>query len=90
MTVQLLVQDVHLDVVSVIAAIGKRVVIDIIEIEKEKEQEKENVIVVIANETGNVNEEKEKEQFVRENVNVTDAGKEKEMKNHLEEGNFYY
>jgi len=86
-TVQLLVQDDHLDVVSVITAIEKRVVIDIIEIEKGKEQEKENVIAVIVNETGNVNEEKEKEQFVRENVNVKDAGKEKEKRNHhLEEG----
>lgn len=88
MTVQLLDQDVHLDVVSVIVTIGKRVVIDITEIEKEKEPEKENVIAEIANEKGNVNEEKEIEQFVKENVNVIDAGKEKGMKNHhLEDGN---
>lgn len=88
MTVQLLDQDVHRDVVSAIVATGKRVVIDITEIEKEKEQGKENVIVVIVNENENVNEEKETERFVKENVNVIDAGKEKGMKNrHLEDGN---
>lgn len=88
MTVQLLDQDAHLDGVSAIVAIEKRVATDITEIGKEKEPEKENVIAVIANEKGNVNEEKEIEQFVKGNVNVIDVGKEKEMKNHhLEDGN---
>lgn len=81
--VHLPVQDVHLDVVSAVADIVKKVVIVIIEIEKGKEQEKENVIAVIVN----VNVEKGIEQFVKENENVTDADKEREKTSHLEEGN---
>jgi len=82
--VHLLDQGVHLDMLLIVAAIVKKVVIVIIEIEKGKGQEKENVIAVIV--SGNV--EIEKEQFVKGTVNVIDVGKEKEKKNHhLEEGN---
>lgn len=85
MIVHLLDPDVHLDMLSIVAAIVKKVVIVIIEIEREKEQEKENEIGVIVSE----NVEIEKEQFVKGTVNVIDVGKEKEKKNHhLEEGNF--
>jgi len=77
-------QDVHLDMLSIVDAIVKKVVIVIIEIEKGKELEKENVIAVIV--SGNV--ETEREQFVKGTVNEVDVGKEKEKKNHhLEEGN---
>lgn len=79
------VQDAHLDVVSVVADIVKKVVIVIIEIEKGKEPEKGNVTVVIVN----VNVEKGIEQFAKENVNVIDADKEREKKSHLEEGNLF-
>lgn len=82
MIVQLPVLDVHLGVVIVEIVIVKKVVIDIIEIEKGREQEKENVIAVIESGNGNVNEEKGIEQFVKENVNVIDAGREKGMINH--------
>lgn len=83
MIVRLLDQGVHLGMLSIVVAIVKKVVIVIIEIEKGKGQEKENVIAVIV--SGNV--EIEKEQFVKENVNVIDVGKEKGKKDHhLEEG----
>jgi len=62
--------------------IGKKVAIDITETEKERGQERENVIAVTVSVNGNVNEEKEIEQFVKENVNGIDAGKEKGMINH--------
>lgn len=83
--VHLPVQDVHLDVVSVVADIVKKAVINIIEIEKgiEKEPEKGNVIVV------NVNVEIEKEQFGKENVNVIGEDIEKEKTNRLEEGSLF-
>lgn len=83
MTVPFLVQDVHPGVALVVVDIEKKVVIGTIEIEKENVQEKENVIAVIVN----ANAENEVEQYVKENVNVIDVGKEKEKKNHrLEEG----
>lgn len=84
MIVHLPDRGVHLDMLSIVVAIVKKVVIVIIEIEKGKGQEKGNVIAVIV--SGNV--EIEKEQFVKETVNVIDVGKEKEKTNHrLEEGN---
>lgn len=84
MAVQILVQDVHPGVVLVVVDIVKKAETDIIGIGKENVLGKENVIVVIVN--GNA--ETEVEQFVKENVNVIDVGKEKEKKNHrLEEGN---
>uniref|UniRef100_A0A2S2NVD2 Uncharacterized protein n=1 Tax=Schizaphis graminum TaxID=13262 RepID=A0A2S2NVD2_SCHGA len=82
--VPLLGQDVHLDMLSIVAVTVKKVVIVITEIEREKEREKENEIGVIVSE----NVEIEKEQFVKGTVNVIDVGKEKEKKNHhLEEEN---
>lgn len=84
MIVHLRDQGVHLGMLSIVAAIVKKVVIVIIEIEKGKGQEKENVIAVIVS----ANVEIEKEQFVKENVNVIDVGKEKGKKDHHhEEGN---
>lgn len=88
---QTLDQDVHLDVALVVIVTEIKVVTGIIEIGKGKELENGNVIVVIVNENENVGKEKEIEQFVKENVNVIDAGNnEKEKINHLpEEGNLY-
>lgn len=92
MTGQTLDQDVHLGVALVVTVTETKVVIDIIETEKGKELENGNVIVVIVNENENVGKEKGIEQFVKENVNVIDAGNnnEKEKKNHLPEKGCHY